>query len=333
MESIIKKAYVAMLKGRLLDDFVSEELLGKGRAVAHYHPGQGQEALSAGTAICLNKDDYFFYTHRGTASLFAKGLSLRDVMYDLFFRNGEGQAGTNRGCGSKMHTYAPEYGIVGRNGVFGTRFTFSTGLAYSSMVRNDGKVTLCMYGEAEGSRGQFYEALNMAVRWKMPVVFVAEHNGFSVDSRTDDMYALNTLAKQWRGYEIPVKQFDGNDIIAVTDAVNEAINLARDQKGPSVLEGITYRTLPHSPMDKNQFMYRTQEELDVWSAKDPVVSTKKLLIEQKELSEEDDVKFRNDIRKEIRDVYVEAMAAPDLVAEEEVYKAVYYSIPESAIKL
>ena len=262
-----------------------------------------------------------------------KGVSLRDVMYDLFFCNGEENGGTNRGCGSKMHTYSPEVGIVGRNGVFGTRFTFSAGLAYASTVRNDGKVALCMYGEAEGSRAQYFEAMNMAVLWKLPVVFVAEHNGFSVDSRTEDMYALNSMVKLWRGFEIPVKQFDGNNLCEVVAVVSEAIERARAGEGPSVLEGMTYRIMPHSPLDLNHLQYRTQDEIEEWKKKDPIDSARAYLIGQGELTAQEDEALRRAIQTEIETIYAEAMAVPELVAANEVYNRVYYGIPQAAIEL
>ncbi len=332
MCSKMKDAYVVMHQARALDEFICDELWGQGKTVFHYHPGIGQEALSAGVPICLKREDYFFYTHRGTAGLLAKGVSLRDVIYDLFFRNGEDKAGTNRGCGSKMHAYAPECGIVGRNGVFGTRFPFSAGLAYASLLRNDGKVALCAYGEAEGARGQYFETLNMAVLLKLPVVYVAEHNGFSVDSRTESIYAGGSMVNFWRGFDIPVKQFDGNNLEETIAVVSEAVERARRGEGPSVLEGITYRVTPHSPLDKNSLVYRTQEEIDQWKAKDPLEQTKRVLLANGELTEEEDAALCAKCYRDVRDIYAEAMTTPELDPQVEMYRGVYYSVPVDALK-
>jgi TPP-dependent pyruvate/acetoin dehydrogenase alpha subunit len=312
------KAYKVMLLSRILDEFC-EDLVDKGVRVSHFHSGIGQEALSVGGVIDLRKDDYLYYTHRGISPLLAKGITLKQAMLDLFIKDG----GTNRGCGSVMHTCAPEIGIVGRNGVFGYRFTFAAGLALAAKTRKTDSVAVCYYGEAAGARGPYYEALNMAVLWKLPVIFIAETNGFSVNSRTVDMFAPGNMSDMWRGFDIPVVQFDGNDLNAVRNATQEAIKRARAGHGPSVLEGLTYRISQHIPGD-DHLAYRTQEEIDEWKKKDPVERTRNELIKEGYLTEKQDEELRKEFQKEVQETYDFVKNAP-IIPEDEAYKPMYYA--------
>jgi TPP-dependent pyruvate/acetoin dehydrogenase alpha subunit len=319
MASILKKAYEIMLLSRILDEFCQNEFVYKGVNLRHYHSGIGQEALSVAGAIVLRKTDYLFYTHRGVASLLAKGIPLEKVMRDLFFKTG----GTNEGCGSVMHACDPEIGIVGRNGVFGSRFTIASGLALASKTRKTKNVTVCYYGEAAGARGQYYEAMNMAVLWSLPIVFIAENNGFSVNSRTDEIYATGDLSSMWKGFDIPVIKFDGNDLKACMEAVEYAVARARDGKGPSILEGVTYRISEHIPFE-DHLAYRELEEIQGWAEKDPIKRAKDYLIKDGLLSEEEDKKLYDKIYTEVRNIYKEIEKAP-IVDKEEVFKLVYYN--------
>jgi len=313
------RAYEVMLTSRLFDEF-TEELVRKGTRVDHFHSGIGQEALSVGGVIDLKESDYLCYTHRGVGSLLAKGVSLKDVMFDLFFKDG----GTNRGSGSVMHTYAPNVGIVGRNGVFGTRFTIAAGLALAAKKKKKGNITICYYGEAAGARGQYYEAINMCVLWKLPVVFIAENNGFSVNSRTENIFATGNMSDMWRGFDIPVSQFDGNDLNVVRSVVGEAVERARSGKGPSVLEGITYRISPHSPMEKDDLLYREVEEIEKWCQKDPVKRTKEDLLKKGIFTEEDNELLKEKINEEIKKTHELILKAP-IIPKEEVYTMIYFN--------
>lgn len=315
---LMLKAYKIMLESRILDEFCEGEFVNKGVNLRHYHSGIGQEALSVSGAINLRRDDYLYYTHRGVAPLLAKGLPLDAVMRDLFFKPG----GTNRGTGSVMHTCAPEYGIPGRNGVFGERFSISSGLALSAKLRNTQQVTVCYYGEAAAARGMYYEAINLAVLWKLPVIFIGENNGFSISSRTRDIYANGDLSSMWRGYDIPVVKFDGNDIAACLEAVEAAVERARRGEGPSVLEGVTYRISAHIPMEA-EFEYRSPDEVKDWRKKDPIDRAKLYLLSGGAWSEEQDRQLRDKIYKEVRDNYAQLEKTP-IVDQSEMYTMVYY---------
>jgi TPP-dependent pyruvate/acetoin dehydrogenase alpha subunit len=258
------EAYRLMLVSRYFDDRMAE-LNAKGIPIPHYHSGVGQEALMVASVTMLRATDQMIYTHRGYGHLLAKGIALRDVVLDLFMKAG----GTNQGMGGVMHVNRPELGVPGREGAFGGRFAIAAGLALAAKLDGRDDVSVCFYGEAAGARGILYEALNMAVLWKLPVIYVAEHNGWSVSSRTEWLYPEGQMSRVWRGYDIPVAVIDGNDPEAVFAAMSAAVARARAGEGPSVIEGMTYRMEPHIWNDKAA--YQPAAELEAWRQRDPLL--------------------------------------------------------------
>ncbi len=264
--------YATMLVSRRFDEACGKLLAG-GTIPPHYHSGIGQEALMVAAVAALRPTDQMIYTHRGYGHLLAKGVSLREIALDMFFRVG----GTNGGYGGVMHVNRPDLGIPGREGVFGTRFGIAVGLAMASKKRGLDDVTVCFYGEAAGARGILYEALNMAVLWSLPVIFIAENNGWSVSSRTEWLYPKSRMSRVWRGFDIPVSVVDGNDAEAIYAEVGSAVQRARQGLGPSVIEGLTYRVDPHIWWD--DAAYQSPDEIAMWREKDPIKHLEARLIE------------------------------------------------------
>jgi acetoin:2,6-dichlorophenolindophenol oxidoreductase subunit alpha len=220
--------------------------------------------LMVASVLPLRPSDTMIYTHRGYGHLLAKGVSLREVALDTFMKVG----GTNHGLGGNMHVARPDIGVPGREGVFGTRFSIALGIALANRLRNSDLVTVCFYGEAAGARGILYESLNMAVLWKLPVVYIAENNGWSFSSRTEWLFPEGRMSRVWRGFDIPVEEFDGNDPEAVYSTVARAVEHARAGHGPSVLEGLTYRLDPHIWYDRAD--YQPRDEVERWRERDPI---------------------------------------------------------------
>lgn len=257
------RIYRTMLLSRRFDERCAA-IIANGRSLPHYHSGEGQEALMVASVATLRADDWMIYTHRGYGHLLAKGVPLREIALDLLMKKG----GTNEGFGGVMHVSRPDLGVPGREGVFGTRFGISAGLGLAARLKGKDVVTLCFYGEAAGSRGALYEALNMAVLWDLPVVFFAENNGWSFTSRTEWLYPQGRMTRVWRGFEIPVVTVDGNDVEAVWSATHAAVERARSGAGPSVLEGLTYRLAPHIWFD--DAAYQPPTEVAAWRERDPI---------------------------------------------------------------
>ena len=270
-DGLSTEAYLEVYRNMLLSRAFDEEctrMLRAGETVPHFHSGVGQEALMVASVAPLRPSDQMIYTHRGYGHLLAKGVSLREIAFDTFMKAG----GTNHGLGGNMHVARPDLGVPGREGVFGTRFGIAAGLALAAKLDGTNEVTVCFYGEAAGARGILYEALNMAVLWALPVVFIAENNGWSFASRTEWLFPYGRMSRVWRGFGIPVEEFDGNDPQVTYDAVDRAVARAREGKGPSVLEGLTYRVDPHIWYDKAH--YQPREEVETWRARDPLATAR-----------------------------------------------------------
>jgi TPP-dependent pyruvate/acetoin dehydrogenase alpha subunit len=260
----LTSAYRLMLLSRCFDERMGE-LNRRGVPIPHYHSGVGQEALMVAAVMPLRKTDQMIYTHRGYGHLLAKGVSLREVVLDLFMKAG----GTNYGMGGVMHVNRPDLGVPGREGAFGGRFAIAAGLALAAKLDGRDDVVVCFYGEAAGARGVLYEALNMAVLWQLPVIYIAEHNGWSVSSRTEWLYPEGRMSRVWRGFEIPVDVIDGNNPEEVFATVSRAVSRARAGNGPSVIEGLTYRIEPHIWTDKAE--YQPGQEIAEWRQRDPLL--------------------------------------------------------------
>jgi TPP-dependent pyruvate/acetoin dehydrogenase alpha subunit len=269
----LASAYRFMMLSRKFDERMGD-LNRRGVPVPHYHSGVGQEALMVAAVTPLRKTDQMIYTHRGYGHLLAKGISLREITLDLFMKAG----GTNHGLGGVMHVNRPDLGVPGREGAFGVRFAVAAGLALAAKLDGRDDVSVCFYGEAAGARGILYEALNMAVLWKLPVIYVAENNGWSVSSRTEWLYPESRMSRVWRGFEIPVEMIDGNDAEAVFTSVSRAVARARAGQGPSVIEALTYRIDPHIWTDKAA--YQPAEEIAEWRKRDPLLRAARRLVEQ-----------------------------------------------------
>jgi TPP-dependent pyruvate/acetoin dehydrogenase alpha subunit len=296
------EAFRLMLLSRGFDRRCGD-MLAQGKMVPHFHSGVGQEALMVASVLPLRSSDTMIYTHRGYGHLLAKGVKLREIALDTFMKAG----GTNHGLGGNMHVARPDIGVPGREGVFGTRFGIALGIALGNRLRDSDTVTVCFYGEAAGARGILYESLNMAVLWKLPVIYIAENNGWSFSSRTEWLFPKSRMARVWRGFEIPVEEFDGNDPEVVYETVSRAVERARAGKGPSVLEGLTYRIDPHIWYDDAS--YQPRDEIERWRERDPIRISRDQL-SQRGVSQIRLEQITRSVDQEIDDVFGEVEAAP-----------------------
>ena len=260
---LLEKLVRLMLVSRRFDEECAR-LLKAGATVPHYHSGLGQEALMVGSAAALRDDDTYIYTHRGYGQLLAKGVSLDELAHDMWLKEG----GTNHGRGAVMHVNRPDIGIPGREGVFGSRFGLAVGFALAHRLNGSDAIVVCCYGEAAGARGPLYEAMNMAVLWDLPILFLAENNGWSFTTPTEWLYPGGKMSSVWRGFEIPVELIDGNDVEAVYWHVTQAAEAMRKRPGPRVIEGMTYRLDPHIWWDDSA--YQPKAEIDAWRTRDPI---------------------------------------------------------------
>jgi TPP-dependent pyruvate/acetoin dehydrogenase alpha subunit len=229
------------------------------------HLSLGQEAVAAGFAVAMRKDDYTFCTYRGHAHTLARGAPMVGVLGELMGR----KCGLMAGKGGSMHLTSVDHGAMGSYAIVGAHLPVAAGAAWSAQVRGTDQVAVCFFGDGTTNIGAFHEALNLAAVWKLPVVFVCENNHYMEYTPIKAVTAVeNPAAGRASAYGLPEILIDGNDADAVFRVARDCIAKARGGGGPSLVEAVTYRTSGHSRADPGK--YRPAGELDEWMKKDPV---------------------------------------------------------------
>jgi acetoin:2,6-dichlorophenolindophenol oxidoreductase subunit alpha len=240
-------------------------LIDEGHAQVLYHSARGQEAVAAGAIAPLRDDDYLLYGHRGVGHMLAKGLDPVELFGDILAND----AGATRGLGAGIiHCADPRVGILGQSGTVGGNFVIAAGVGLSIVTRGTDQVVVCFFGDGTANRGTFHEAANAAGVWKLPVVWVCENNGYAVSVPASESTAVTDIADRAAGYGMPGVVVDGQDPVAVFDAVSDAVARARAGDGPSLVEAKTYRLRGHFEGDPEP--YRQAAEVDGWRARDPI---------------------------------------------------------------
>jgi pyruvate dehydrogenase E1 component alpha subunit len=271
--------------------------------------------------LALTPDDYLLYNYRAFATLLAKGVTLEELMGDLLMNT----RGTSRGHGGIMHVTKPDCGIVGRNGVFGSKFGIALGLAQEVVLNGRNAAVACMFGEAEGNRGGLYEALNIACLRKLPILFVAENNGFAVAAPTKVLYSTGDVTGQLKSFPMPVEKIDGNDIEAVEGEAGRLAERARSGAGPALLECVTVRLDPHHLHD-DQSKYRDAKSLEAAWAQEPIARAGRLL-RQAGFSEEALQRESVAAKESVAQAVQSAMGAP-AASSEGVLDHTYYQVSQ-----
>jgi len=250
------------------------------------HTCIGQEAIAAGICGALKKGDQVLSTHRAHGHFIAMGLDIKAITAELMLK----QTGVNRGrCGS-MHLIDPDHGILGANGVVGGGVPLAVGAAYAAQVRGTGQVIVTFFGDGASSQGGCHEAMNLASLWKLPVIFVCENNGYAEMTPSSSHISVSNIALRAPGYGIAGVHLDGNDVIAVAQAAEEAVRRARSGEGPTLIDCETLRMRGHFEGDPER--YRPTGQKKEWSEKDPIgrlaaALTERFGVERSELEEID----------------------------------------------
>ena len=237
------------------------------------HTYVGQEAVAVGVCAHLRQDDVVFSTHRGHGHARAKGVPPREVMAELFGR----ATGCSRGRGGSMHLFSPEAGLMGTTGIVGPNILQATGAGYSFKLLKSDRVSVGFFGDGAVNNGAFHEGLNLATIWDLPVIYVCENNLYATEVAFDDATRNTDVAERARCYGMPGIAVDGNDVLAVFEAAEAAVARARAGKGPTLIEGRTYRTRPHAEGMRDAG-YRTTEEIEDWKTRDPIASLKERVL-------------------------------------------------------
>ena len=260
----LESLYTTMVKIRRFDER-TVELFNQGLVKGTAHSYVGEEAVAAGACAALREDDYIVGTHRGHGHCIAKGAQVDRMMAELMGR----QDGYCRGLGGSMHIAALDLNILGCNGIVAAGLPIGTGAALAARLTRSDRVVVAFFGDGASSQGVVHESLNLAAVWKLPIVFLCENNQYALSTSSKRTIAGESIAGRAAAYAIPGVRVDGNDVLAVYEAVKTAVARARAGEGPTLVEALTYRWGGHS-MRANLPDYRTKDEEREWMEKDPI---------------------------------------------------------------
>ncbi|SHE79257.1 pyruvate dehydrogenase E1 component alpha subunit [Seinonella peptonophila] len=293
---------------RYFDEKV-DEFFARGLIHGTTHLCVGQEATAAGACAVLNEQDKITSTHRGHGHCIAKGADVNRMMAELFAR----ETGYCKGKGGSMHIADVDRGNLGANGIVGGGIPIAVGSALTAKMKNLDYVTLCFFGDGASNEGSFHEGINLASVWNLPVIFFCENNQYGMSGSVKEMTNIENIGDRAAAYGIPGIVVEGNDLFAVIEATQEALERARNGGGPTLIEAKTYRWKGHSKSDAKK--YRTKEEERFWrTEKDPLVFMANRLIEAGLTDEQEWENIRLQAKEEIEAAvrYAEASPQPSL---------------------
>ncbi len=303
------------LNRRLLHDMLLQrrfeeraaEAYALGKIGGFCHLYIGQEAVSAGTQSALRPDDYVITTYRDHGQALVRGVPPRAVMAELFGR----VDGCVHGRGGSMHMFDRNVNFLGGHGIVGAHVPIATGVGFAIKYRGGDQVIVCYMGESVVNTGAFHEALNMAGLWKLPVVYVIENNRYGMGTAVERASAIKDLYKRGESYNIADGEVDGQDVLAVREAMIEAVDRARSEQMPTLLEVRTYRYVGHSMSDAASGTYRTKAELEASEKRDPIVLFRRHLEQAGELTDAEYQKLDAELKAVVQDAWDFADQSPE----------------------
>ncbi len=285
------------------------DLFKRGLITGSTHVSLGEEGTAVGACAALEETDYITSTHRGHGHCIAKGGALRPMMAELL-----GKAeGYCCGKGGSMHIADLDLGILGANGIVGGGLTLAVGAALSCQYLGNGRVTLCFFGDGAINQGGFYEGANLASIWKLPLIYFCENNQYALSTPLAQNVAVTDLAERAAGLGFPGVSVDGNDVLAVYEAVKAAARRARAGEGPTLINAVTYRWEGHVIGDAQP--YRTRDEVEEWKKKDPIARFERELIARGALTEAQARQIEDKARLDVEDAVEFARSASEPTVE------------------
>ena len=313
----LKEIYTTMVRIRAFEE----------RAITEYrkglpgfiHSSVGQEAIPAAVCAFLRADDYIISTHRGHADIIAKGARLDKMMAELFAK----ETGYCKGKGGSMHIAAVDLNILGATGVVGDGIPIASGAALGCKMQKLDSVVVAFFGDGAMNTGAFHEGVGLAASWSLPVVFVCSNNMYAMSTPLKNYTKLKNLSDKAKAYGIPGVTVDGNDAVAVAEVASQAIEHARDGKGPTLIVGNTYRHYGHHMGDPGT-SYRTKEEIEEWKRQDPIARLRTQLMQKKVLTESELEKIQTTTMREVDEAVKFAIESPEPKVEEAL-EDIYYT--------
>ena len=279
-KDLLIEMYRTMVRVRAFEDKVKDLFLRKAvRGTTHV--SQGQEAVAAGGCLALAPDDYILTTHRGHGHCIAKGVTSKALLSEILGK----VTGCCNGRAGSLHAFDISKGVLGAAAVVGAGIPMATGVALGIQYKGEKRIVLNFFGEGASNEGAFHESVNMASVWKLPIVYLIEHNRIADTTPFVETINIETVSDRAAGYGIEGKVVDGNDVEAVYEAVTLAVEKARSGGGPTLLECKTYRWEGHHIGDP--CLWRKPGELDEWKKKCPIDRLRKKLLARKIATEKD----------------------------------------------
>ena len=271
--------YEDMMLGRLFEDKCAE-MYYRGKMFGFVHLYNGQEAVSSGVIKAMRPDDFVCSTYRDHVHALSAGVPANQVMAELFGK----ETGCSKGRGGSMHLFSQEHNVLGGFAFVAEGIPVATGAAYQTKYRRDvlgdasaDQVTACFFGDGASNNGQFFECLNMAALWKLPIIFVVENNKWAIGMAHERATSQPEIFKKATVFNMAGVEVDGMDALAVRTAAKEAVARARAGEGPTLIEALTYRFRGHSLADPDEL--RPKSEKDDWFSRDPIEKLAKHLTE------------------------------------------------------
>ena len=294
----------------------SAQLYGQQKIRGFCHLYIGQEAVIAGTMSAITKDDNLITAYRDHGHALACGLSADSVMAELFGK----ETGCTKGKGGSMHMFSKEHNFFGGHGIVGGQIPLGAGIAMAEQYNGTKNVCVCYMGDGAVRQGALHEAFNMAMLWKLPVIFVCENNEYAMGTSVERTTNVLDIYKIGSAYDMPSEQVDGMQCETVHESMEKAVARARKGDGPTFLEIKTYRYRGHSMSDPAK--YRSKEELANYKELDPIERVRKTIIDKKWMSskalDELEAKIEDEVNKSVE--FAENSPYPSV---EELYTDVY----------
>jgi pyruvate dehydrogenase E1 component alpha subunit len=308
MDELTKNLRIEMLRKMMLIrafEEQAEKLYMKNLVHGTMHLSVGEEAVAVGAIFALDKIDYITSTHRGHGHMIAKGGDIR-LMFAEFLGK---ETGYCKGRGGSMHIANFTLGDLGANGVVSPSIAIGTGAALALKMQKSQGIVLSIFGDGASNEGFFYESLNMAKIWNLPIVFLCENNMYAMSASIKRFIPTADIADKAKAFGMPGVVVDGMDVISVYEAVKAAVKNARNGEGPTLIEAKTYRYKGHSKSDLN--LYRTKEEIEEWKKKDPINTFIEKLKSSNELNDEMYGFIQDEVAKNIEEGVKFAIESPE----------------------
>ena len=270
-----------MLDIRNFDNKVNQ-MVKKGQVPGMTHFSVGEEAANVGAIAAIGQQDFITSNHRGHGQSIAMEIDLNGMMAEIMGK----ATGTCKGKGGSMHIADLDNGNLGANGIVGGGMGMAIGAALTQKMKNTGKIVLCCFGDGACNEGTFHETLNLASIWKLPVIFYSINNFYGISTPIKNVINVDYNYQRASAYGIPGHFIeDGNDVVAVYEKMQEAVEYVRNGNGPVLVESVTYRWFGHSTSDPGK--YRTKEEVDSWKKKDPILKFRSYLVDNNLATEQE----------------------------------------------